>query len=98
MRKLEGKCIIWLAYFDVSKTRKEGRRVPKKLAIENLKTGEIIKAAETLNLNVKLKAEAKYPRAWWDKSGYVVVDKKETKNKTLMMLAEKILELRKIKL
>lgn len=97
MRKLEGKCIIWLAYFDASKTRKEGRKVPKKLAVEAPKLEEVIKAAEALNLNPKLKAEAKYPRAWWSKSGYIIVDKKETKNRTLAMLAEKILELRKKK-
>lgn len=95
MRKLEDKCIIWLAYFEISKTRKEGRKIPKKLAIENIKLEEVIKAAEALNLNAKLKADAKYPRAWWSKSGYVIVDKKETKSKTLRMIAEKILELRR---
>ena len=28
------KIVIWPVYFDASKSRKEGRRIPKKLAIK----------------------------------------------------------------
>ena len=95
MRKLENKCIVWPIYFDALKTRGEGRKVPKRFAIPSPKIEEIVEAAKTLNLNPKTNPEARYPREWWQKSGYVVLDKLKTKNETLLTLAKKMVELRK---
>ena len=49
MRKLD-KAIIWPIYFDASKTRKEGRRVPKNLAVQSPKIAELKEAADKLGL------------------------------------------------
>ena len=95
MRKLRGQVIVWPAYFDASKTRREGRRLPRRLCVASPKLEEIVRAAEFLGLNPKPNFEARYPRAWWAEKGYVIVDKAESKGRTLQRLAEKVLELRR---
>lgn len=97
MKKLENKCIVWPVYFDSSKTRSEGRKIPKKFALSSPKIEEIVEAAKALNLNPKINIDARYPREWWQKSGYVILDKLKTKNEILLTLAKKIFELRKQK-
>ena len=47
MRK-QDKAIIWPAYFDQTKTRKNGRRVSKNLAVPNPKIEELQEAAKKL--------------------------------------------------
>jgi len=94
LRKLENKCIVWLTYFDASKTYGEGRKVPKRFALNSPRMEELVKAAEILNLNPQPNPDAKFPRCWWEKSGYVIVDKISSKHKTLLILAQKIAELR----
>ncbi len=95
MRKLQNRIIVWPAYFDSSKTQREGRKLPKKLCVASPKVEEIVKAAEALGLNPQPDFEARYPRAWWAEKGYVVTDKIESKRKTLYRIAEKILEFRR---
>ena len=46
MRKLDNQVIIWPTYFDVAKSRKEGRRVPKNCAVQAPKIVEIKEAAD----------------------------------------------------
>ena len=41
MRKLDDQAIIWPVYFDINKTRKEGRRVPKSQAVLSPKIAEV---------------------------------------------------------
>ncbi len=95
MEEKNKRIVIWPFYFDVNKSRSEGRKVPKRFAIPSPKIEEIVEAAKTLNLNPKTNPEARYPREWWQKSGYVVLDKLKTKNETLLTLAKKMVELRK---
>ncbi|MBS7643128.1 signal recognition particle protein Srp19 [Candidatus Bathyarchaeota archaeon] len=92
--KTRGKLIIWPIYLDVAKTRREGRRLPKTIAVENPKLQEIGLAASALNLNPELKPDAAHPSAWWEKTGMILVDKKWSKTQTLQKLADKILEQR----
>jgi len=97
LKKLGNKCIVWPTYFDSSKTRGEGRKIPKRLALESPRLEEVIEAANALKLNPKPNWEAKYPRSWWQKSGYVILDKPLPKSKILNLLAEKMVEIRKQK-
>ena len=94
MRKLSGKVIVWPAYFDSSRTQREGRRLPLKLCVSTPTLKEIVEAAKLLGLNPQFKPEARYPRSWWVESGYVVVDKLKSKQETLRRIAEKLAELR----
>lgn len=94
MRKLKDRIVLWTAYFDSSRKRREGRRMPLNLSLPHPSLQELVKAAESLNLNPEPKPEARFPRCWWTAGGYVIVDKLGSKQETLKKVAEKLLELR----
>jgi len=73
-----------------------GRKLPKRLSVDTPRLEELIKVAESLGLNPQPNPEARYPRFWWQKSGYIIVDKRGTKGETLKALATSLLELRRL--
>ena len=93
MRKLD-KVIIWPTYFDSAKTRKEGRRVPKNLAVQSPKTMEIEMAAAKLGLKYETLQEVSYPRKPWQKTGMVMVEKEGSKERVIASIAKQILKFR----
>lgn len=93
MRKKD-KIILWPVYFDSTKTRSEGRRVPKKLAIPAPKLEEIKRAAELLGFKPKIVSGAVYPSISWLKIGLVTLPKKDSKTQITRKIAKKILERR----
>ena len=82
MRKLD-KAIIWPVYFDTTKTRKEGRRVPKNLAVQSPKIDEIKQAVDKLGLENEVNIEAHFPKNHWAKTGMILVEKREAKEKDI---------------
>lgn len=82
MRKKD-EVIIWPVYFDAAKTRNDGRRVSRSLAVPSPKILEIKEALEALGLQYELVLDVGYPKVPWLKTGIFRVKKKETKNKTL---------------
>ncbi len=88
------KTILWPAYFDVSKTRKEGRRVPRNIAVLNPNVAELQKVAERLGMKPEVDAEAAHPLTHWRKSGRLWVQRKGTKTQTLMKIAKELSALR----
>jgi signal recognition particle subunit SRP19 len=93
MRK-QDKIIIWPAYFDSTKTRGDGRRVPKSLAVPSPKILEIKKAVEKLDLDYELVLDAGYPRTPWLKNGMLLVTKKESKQKVIRKIGKHLLKFR----
>jgi signal recognition particle subunit SRP19 len=93
MRKLD-KAIIWPIYFDSSRTRKEGRRVPKNIAVQSPKIAEVKEAADKLGLNNELKPEARFPKTHWAKSGMLLVEKNEAKEKIIQKLAKQLVKIK----
>lgn len=93
MRKLD-KAIIWPVYFDCNKTRKDGRRVPKSIAVQSPKILEIKEAADTLGLQNDVNLEAHFPKAPWAKSGMLLVEKREAKEKIIQKLAKQLLKIK----
>ena len=87
------KIVVYPAYIDSCLSWREGRRVPKSIAVRNPSVEEIVKAANELGLN-PIVEEARYPRVWWKHRYRVVVDKKASKQEILRMIARKIMELR----
>ncbi len=87
------KVVIYPTYLDLNKSRKEGRRVPRSLAVHNPSIDEIVAIARELGLNPEVLPEAKYPRDPTT-SGRVVVDKYVSKQKTLQLIARVLRELR----
>ena len=94
MRK-QNKIILWSVYFDVNKSRTEGRRVPKKLAVSAPKIEELQNAAKRLGLQPEIVPNAAHPSSPWLKTGLLVVPKTESKDKTLKKIAKELSALRR---
>jgi signal recognition particle subunit SRP19 len=84
------EAIIWLAYIDAEKSRAEGRKIPAKKALASPSLKEIEAAAKKLGLNPKTEKEKAYPKAWWEKTGLIKVDKKKSKILILAEIAKEI--------
>jgi signal recognition particle subunit SRP19 len=93
MKKLD-KAIIWPIYFDVNKSRAEGRRVPKSIAVQSPKILEIKEAADKLCFQNEAKLEAHFPKTPWAKSGMLLVEKKEAKEKIIQKLAKQLVKIK----
>jgi len=93
MRK-QDKVILWPAYFDSTKTRTEGRRVPKNLAVPSPRIEELQKATERIGLHSEAVLEAKCPSATWQKTGMILVSKKGSKTRIIREIAKELLNIR----
>lgn len=95
MRK-QDKIIVWPAYFDSAKTRKDGRRVPKNLAVPSPKILEVKEALEKLGLEHELVPDAGYAKTPWLKTGTILVEKNEAKDKIIRRIAKQLLKIRSL--
>jgi len=93
MRK-QDKIILWPAYFDSAKTRIEGRRVPKNLAVPSPKLEELQRAIEGIGLHSEAVLDAKHPSTPWQKTGLTVVPKKGSKAQIIREVAKELLNAR----
>lgn len=93
MRKQE-RIIVWPVYLDSSKSRYDGRRVPKNIAVSVPRVAEVKDAAEKAGLKCELVPDVGYPRTPWLKMGMVLVEKKESKNQTIMTIAKQLAKAR----
>jgi signal recognition particle subunit SRP19 len=94
MRKLDNQAIIWPVYFDVNKSRKEGRRVNRSQGVVSPKIAEIKEAADKLGLENELNLEARFPKAPWNKCGMLLVEKKEPKEDVIQKLAKQLFKIK----
>jgi signal recognition particle subunit SRP19 len=93
MRKLD-KAIIWPIYFDISRTRKEGRRVPKNIAVQSPKIDEVKQAVDRLGLGNEIRPEAHFPKVPWAKTGMLLVEKRESKEKIIQKIAKQLVKIK----
>lgn len=93
MRK-QNKIVLWPVYFDANKTRTEGRRVPKKLAIPSPKLEEIQKAVKRMGLQPEIIPNATYPSSPWQGTGLLIIPKKDSKVDTMRKIAKQLLDIR----
>jgi signal recognition particle subunit SRP19 len=93
MRK-QDKAIIWPAYFDSARTRKEGRRVPKNKAVQSPKSLEVQEAASRLGLKYEMVPEVGYPKTPWGKTGMILVEKRVPKEQIVKSIAKQLLIMR----
>lgn len=91
----KGKIVIWPAYFDSTKTRSEGRRVPKGMAVPSLGIIELRETVESLGLDYEESSEACYPKTPWLETGMLRVLKKGNKPETIRKIAQSLLNRRK---
>ncbi|MEM3579394.1 MAG: signal recognition particle subunit SRP19/SEC65 family protein [Candidatus Bathyarchaeia archaeon] len=93
MRK-QDKVIMWPVYFDLTKTREEGRKISKNLAVPSPKISELKEAAEKLGLQHELVPDVCYPKTPWLKTGMLLIAKKEPKNQILKKVARQLQKIR----
>ncbi len=95
MRARKPMLIFWPQYFDLKRSRNDGRRLSKKFAIERITTKEIAKAARRLGYKADIESSFRYPKTWYDDPGRVVIDAKgKKKSKVLLEVAKEIRKMR----
>ncbi len=88
--------ILWLDYFNKNLSRKEGRRVSKDLAVFEPTIDELIRAVKVLGYkDIDTNIEARYPKRWYKKSGYIMIPKDSNKEVIIKEIAKEILRKRK---
>ncbi|MFW6153356.1 MAG: signal recognition particle subunit SRP19 [Halobacteriota archaeon] len=65
--------ILWTAYFDKHRTRREGRRVPLDLAVDEPTVDEIAQAVQQVGYDAVIEREVAYPREPYRARGRVIV-------------------------
>jgi len=88
------KIIIWPAYFDSTKTRNDGRRVPKNLAVPSPRIAELKEAVDKLGLPHELVVDVGYPKTPWLKTGMILVKRKGSKGQMVLLVAKQLLKMR----
>jgi signal recognition particle subunit SRP19 len=86
--------ILWPSYFDSTKTRADGRRVPKAKAVQNPTAAELLEAVKSLGLKATILEEKAYPRNWWEWGGCVSVEKSLAKTALIGRTAPKLKQIR----
>ena len=82
--------VLYPAYFDLKRSRQEGRRVPKSLAVDGPTAEEIEKAAKALGLSPKVEPDTAFPSSHWRKEGRVLVKAEYYKTSVIKKVAERI--------
>jgi signal recognition particle subunit SRP19 len=85
---------MWSAYFDMSRTRKDGRRVSKSMAVSAPRISEIKDAADKLRLKSEFIADVAYPKTPGLKTGMLLVEKKQSKDRTIKEIAGQLQKIR----
>ncbi|MDK2789627.1 MAG: signal recognition particle subunit [Methanothermococcus sp.] len=65
--------IIWPTYIDAKKSRKEGRKVPKELGVNNPRLKDIESKLRKMGYEFKTEKDKSYPRENWKICGYIKV-------------------------
>jgi len=86
----EDKYVVWPVYFDKSVSKLGGRKVSKKHAVEKPSLENIAKAAKSLGLHPILEKNYAHPSKHWKKEGRLLVDKKGSKSKMLVQIANRL--------
>jgi len=89
--------ILYPAYFDAERSRDDGRRIARKLAVHVPTVEEIAAAATSLGLKPKVEAESAHPSTPWKQDGRVLVTANYFKTSVVRKVGEKIKEARAAK-
>lgn len=80
--------VLWPEYFDSARTRAEGRKVSRSLAIDQPTLDMVALAVKKLGLEHKVESDKAYPGNWYAHGGRVLVEKKMKKAQLLVKVAE----------
>lgn len=88
--RTDNKYVIYPIYFDTTISRKKGRRVPKKHAVEKPSSESIAKAAKSLGYTPILEKDAMHSSMPWKKDGRILLEKKGQKTRLLLQLSNRM--------
>ncbi|MDZ7850920.1 MAG: signal recognition particle subunit SRP19 [Halodesulfurarchaeum sp.] len=74
--------IIWPAYFDASRSRSEGRRVPESLAVPDPTVEEIAEAVQQVGYDAVIEPDLAYSRSPQERTGRVAVKNADDSGKS----------------
>ncbi len=95
MRQLDGsmpekdKLVIWPIYFDIARTRSEGRMVSRQDAVNEPNLDMLITASLKSGFKPEIEREKKHPKTWHleEASGRILLAKKGSKSAVLKRIA-----------
>lgn len=76
--------VLWPEYFDMNRSRAEGRRLPKSLCVESPDLDIIAKGAMILDLEYRIVEDAAYPSNSTARNGCVRVERGKFKKTDLL--------------
>ncbi|MFB6110623.1 MAG: signal recognition particle subunit SRP19 [Halodesulfurarchaeum sp.] len=79
--------IIWPAYFDATRSRSEGRRVPESMAVEDPDPEEIAEAVRQVGYDAVIEPDLAYPRQSREETGRVAVENADDAGKSDLLQA-----------
>lgn len=82
--------VLWPRYFDARRSRAEGRRVPRELALRDPDAAWVHKAAQRAGLAAELEEKARDPFLPWKTAGRVIVQGRGGKEATLRAVAQRM--------
>ncbi len=91
--------ILWLDYFNKHLSRQKGRKVKRSRAVFDPIVSELVDAAKLAGYNPTTEEtnnQARYPRRYFVKSGYIMLSKPEGVKKSAIIdtIAEKMIQKR----
>jgi len=85
-----GEVVLWPVYFDSTRSRSDGRRVPKRLAVPSPSLRRLQQALDRLGFKYRVVKDAAHPRLPWRRTGMVFVEKAGSKSEILMLVAREL--------
>lgn len=82
--------VLWPEYFDAKRSRDQGRKVRKNLAVADPTVELITKAVEKLGLEYKVEMERSYPSNWHGHKGRILVQKTMKKSQLLAKVGQEL--------
>ena len=86
----DDKFIVYPVYFDKSLSRSEGRRIPKKDAVDKPSIEDLANAAKSLGLHPVIEKNVAHPSIHWKQQGRLLVDKTKSKEMVLKQIAKRL--------
>jgi len=91
--KSDKNVIIWTVNIDKKKSRKQGRKIPRKKSVPNVKLSEMVEACKKIGIKC-IPEKKKYPKFWWEEGGRILIPKVGRKSELMVSIAEKIAKMR----
>jgi len=86
----EKAIVLWPTYFDIKASREDGRRIPRRDAVDGPTASMLFEVVKSLKLDCVLELEKSYPRFWFRNEGRVLVEPKLKKPELMKRVAAKL--------